>query len=265
MASKGKRINKAYTRFTRELQDEFCARFGGGMTVVDAAIAVGVSPSTVYKLFREDEGFRAAFEAARTSFSGFMEAEMVRRGAIGYAEPVFDRDCQPVYQRDPRTGELVTDPITGDPIPVVRVQYSDALLASVMKAHDPRYRDKGGDVNVAVGVKTGGVVVVPQIEATAEGWMAKYGNLAPGQSAAEAVAKIKDSAAIDVPFAHVSDPHTQRRLEHRARDQARTEAAAAADPELQAKRERCFGGGVRLEKPDLDRPRRGNGARSESF
>ena len=99
-------------RFLRALIDV-------GGSLVAAAEQTGIPRYKHYDLWLKDPDYKAAYEYARTAAKETLEAEAVRRAALGFEEPVF-------YQ--------------GKRVDTVR-KYSDNLLMFLLKKLDPSYRD----------------------------------------------------------------------------------------------------------------------------
>lgn len=95
--------------------------------VRDAADKAGVGRNSVYLWRRDDEGFRAAWDARIASYGDMLEAEAFRRAYHGVDKPVFQQ---------------------GVKVGVIR-EYSDGLLARMLVRFKPEYSDKvqhtGGD------------------------------------------------------------------------------------------------------------------------
>ncbi|HEY1188573.1 MAG TPA: hypothetical protein VGE74_13050 [Gemmata sp.] len=89
-------------------------------SVVRAARAAKVHRSTAYDHRETDTGFRDAWKEAERISVENMEAEARRRAVEGTLKPVF--------QGGKKVGEVR--------------EYSDTLLIFLLKAHDPKYRDK---------------------------------------------------------------------------------------------------------------------------
>lgn len=88
--------------------------------VRDAADKAGVGRNSVYLWRRDDEEFRAAWDARITNYGDMLEAEAFRRAYHGIDKPVY------------QGGELVG---------TIR-EYSDGLLARMLVRFKPEYSDK---------------------------------------------------------------------------------------------------------------------------
>ena len=115
--------------------------------VSQAAKEAGIGRRTAYDWREEDEAFRAAWEDAEAEAADALEAEARRRAVEGVESYVISggRIVRHDDEDDPRFGE-----------PVMKTEYSDKLLETLLRAHKPeKYRDRrhvehaGG---VAVGV-----------------------------------------------------------------------------------------------------------------
>lgn len=126
---------------------EVVSRLGVIMRAVEQV--PGLSWATVQHWRRSDPEFEDRLRDARAQFGERLEQEAVRRGALGYEEPVFykGRQVATVTKR------------------------SDRLLELLLKKHVPEFRDKvTADVNVR-----GGVLVVPGVAPSLEDWSEEAG------------------------------------------------------------------------------------------
>lgn len=99
---------------------------------------VGISPSTVRSLLKNDPDFKDAVDEAYGDFKEQLERELLRRAVMGWEEPVFQQGV-----------------LAG----TIR-KYDSRLLELAIKRHLPEYKESFNvDHNVS-----GGVLVVPQIE-----------------------------------------------------------------------------------------------------
>lgn len=103
--------------------------------VSEACRAVGISRSAAYVWREEDKEFRAAWELAAKIGTGVLEDEARRRAVDGVEEPMVS------------AGKLVT---------TVR-KYSDTLLIFLLKARDPKYKDRS---SVELTGRDGGPVAI---------------------------------------------------------------------------------------------------------
>lgn len=97
-----------------------------------AAKKVGVSERIVQRHRKEgdecyDSKFAEEYEASMQLYRELLAAEVERRAVEGVVEPVF-------YQ-----GRVATDK---DGVPVGVRKFSDAMLALLIKRHDPSFRDR---------------------------------------------------------------------------------------------------------------------------
>ena len=89
-------------------------------------MAAGIDRSTVYAWQEHDEQFSLRFKQAEAEANDILLAEAWRRGVQGYKRPVVSMGKQ-VYVN----GEPLMEPV-----------YSDNLLALLMKARMPQFREK---------------------------------------------------------------------------------------------------------------------------
>ena len=111
-----------HTKFTKEKRAEFVQHIRDAGNVSAAARAIGLSRRHMYGVRDVDDEFREEWDAAFDEFMDTVEAEIHRRAATGYLEPVF-------YQ--------------GQEVAKVR-KYSDNLLMFYTKAKRPEFRDRLG-------------------------------------------------------------------------------------------------------------------------
>jgi hypothetical protein len=98
----------------------FLAALADTGSVVRAVKLAKVARSVAYEHRESDAGFAAAWKEAERIAVEQMESEARRRAVDGTLKPVF--------QGGKRVGEVR--------------EYSDVLLIFLLKAHDPKYRDK---------------------------------------------------------------------------------------------------------------------------
>lgn len=118
--------------------------------VLDGVTAAGVSRGTV-KYWREsDEWFDALYEVALEEAGDRVEGEAMRRAVDGIDVPV-------IYQGMPTMTE---DAVTGEKRVLTTRQYSDPLLALILKARKPdQYRENVKTTHNFEGQT--GVLIVP--------------------------------------------------------------------------------------------------------
>jgi hypothetical protein len=135
----------------KELYLAAVAKLGVIMRAVDAV--EGLTWAVVQNWRRSDPDFENRVLDARKSFAERLEGEAIRRGAIGYEEPVFYK---------------------GRKVATVK-KHSDRLLELLLKKHNPEFRDRiTADVNVR-----GGVLVVPGVAPTLDTWAEETGAEVP--------------------------------------------------------------------------------------
>lgn len=113
--------------FTAAKRWEFLARLSLCGNVNDAARRSGVNVSTVNGRIRGDAGFAEQVKDALAEGVGRMESEAFRRAVEGTDKPVFQK---------------------GDLVGYVR-EYSDSLLALLLRRHDPAYAASSSRVEVS--------------------------------------------------------------------------------------------------------------------
>lgn len=79
-----------------------------------------------------------------------MEAEAIRRAHDGVVRMKFNS----------RTGQPFIDPRTGEPY--MEHEYSDTLMAILLKRHFPEYREPKGDVHVTSTVNNNTILTSPE-------------------------------------------------------------------------------------------------------
>lgn len=102
------------------MRERFLKALSDGATVGDACRSAGIARRTAYTWRDRDKEFREAWDSAILDGVDALEGEALRRAVRGVIEPVVS------------AGKLVTK---------VR-KYSDTLLIFLLKARDPRFRDK---------------------------------------------------------------------------------------------------------------------------
>lgn len=110
------------TKLTPEKKTAFLAALAETGNVSRAAKAIDVARITVYEWRDEDEEFAASWERAKRVGMGLLEDEAFRRAFDGTKKPVFHQGTQCGTIRE----------------------YSDTLTIFLLKAHDPKYREKTG-------------------------------------------------------------------------------------------------------------------------
>lgn len=104
--------------------------------ILKAAKAAEVSRTMVWLRRKSDSAFATKFDDALRSGALLLEAEAIRRAHDGVVRMKFN----------PKTGQPYIDPRTGEPY--MEHEYSDTLMAILLKRHFPEYREPKGDVNV---------------------------------------------------------------------------------------------------------------------
>lgn len=129
---------------------------------------LGLSRDWYYREREKDKAFAAAADAAFQDAVDDAEYELRRRAIEGVVEPVLFKG-QPVYRRDPETGDLLRDE-NGDYIPVTVSIRSDRLLEVYTRSHRPIYKERS---EVALTGADGGAVkneiVIKFVESDGDG------------------------------------------------------------------------------------------------
>jgi hypothetical protein len=127
----------------------FLRAFARRGVVLEGAQAAGISRKTVSYWRETDEWFEELYGAALEEAGDRVEAEAHRRAVDGIDVPV-------IYQGMPTMTE---DAVTGEKRVLTTKQYSDPLLALVLKRHRPEYRENVKQTHSFEGQT--GVLVVP--------------------------------------------------------------------------------------------------------
>ena len=145
---------------TAKEKKEYLDKIQSGLTLVDAAKAVGISYFTFHRHRKTDEKFNAAVEeatliGARVKLS-MLEEEAGRRGHDGWEEPVF-------YE--------------GKEVATIR-KYSDRLLIARIKATATRAGDRSyhlrSDITTQDDKIQAGVIVVGATISDEDEWHAEH-------------------------------------------------------------------------------------------
>ena len=126
-----------------------------------AAGAAGVSVFTIKNYIRYDPDFAEAWEEARMVYRDKIQAEVYRRGVVGYLKPIVS-----TLRRRTEDGVEIVKEIVGH-----ETVLSDRMLELEAKRVVPEYRDRQ---EPAVQVNTG-VLVVGRRPETEEEWVEKHG------------------------------------------------------------------------------------------
>lgn len=106
-----------------------------------ACNAATISRTTYQRWCKEDEEFAQACVDAKLASVDAAVVELRTRGVEGVEEVVLYKG-EPVWKRDPDTGDIMLDDELR-PVPFTRRVRSDRLLEVYVKAHRREYRDKG--------------------------------------------------------------------------------------------------------------------------
>jgi hypothetical protein len=116
---------------TDERVGKFLSLVRQGGSITSAAVQSGIARRTVYEWKANDSEFADALEDAYQQGIAVLEEEAVRRAYHGNDRPVFQKGIQ---------------------VGTVK-EFSDSLLMFLLKARDPRFRDKA-TVEMTGAVKT---------------------------------------------------------------------------------------------------------------
>lgn len=105
-----------------------------------AALTVGISKRTISKWRKEDPQFEQDLIDAYEDAVDEAEVELRKRAIHGAEEPLVYKG-QPIYKRNPETGELLYD-ANGQPIILTVPRRSDRLLEVYTRTHRPQYKEK---------------------------------------------------------------------------------------------------------------------------
>lgn len=108
--------------------------------ILKAAEAAQISRKTVWLRRKNNSEFAQDFDDALRAGALLLEAEAIRRAQHGVVRMKFNS----------KTGLPFIDPRTGEPY--MEHEYSDTLMAILLKRHFPEYREPKGDVNVTSAV-----------------------------------------------------------------------------------------------------------------
>lgn len=143
--------------------------------VTRAAAEAGFARQRFYELRDVDQEFAEAWEVAQERGEAVIEAEVRRRAIEGIERPVLHQG-QIVNVWIGPDGRLLADgeekTVEGARLsPLVLREYSDRLLELLAKAHNPAYRDRGGDggIHFGDGAK---VVLLPGTSSSLDEWAA---------------------------------------------------------------------------------------------
>ena len=110
----------ARTKLTPQKIQKFLDNVALGLPIVDAAQQASTTHVTLYRRRLKDPKLAEQWDEAYKQGTAVLEQEAQRRAVVGYLEPVF-------YQ--------------GKQIAQVR-KFSDILLIFLLKARDPRFKDR---------------------------------------------------------------------------------------------------------------------------
>ena len=138
-------------------------RAGYGPTY--AARELNLSYDMIRREKKQNKDFAIAFEDARECLIDELEDRLIERAIKGTERPIVQKG-ERVYERDPKTGDLVLDD-SGNPIPVVEHVYPDHIALAVLKANKRHVYGEKIQHDVQV---THGVLRVPELPASEQDW-----------------------------------------------------------------------------------------------
>lgn len=126
-------------------------------TVRRAFLTTKLKPADVFRWQDEDPEFAEAWRMTERVTASWLEDAAFKRAVEGTQKPLYyqgvpiyqyqtlvDDDGRPVKDENGRdVVEIVRDE-NGQPIQAAERQYSDTLLTLLLRAHDPKYREKTG-------------------------------------------------------------------------------------------------------------------------
>jgi hypothetical protein len=137
-------VENPLKRYAKDLRPARKAAFVSALkahgVITIAADAVGIPRATINNWRTKDPEFAEACEDAYQQAVDVAEMELRRRGVEGWEEPILYRG-EPIWQRDPVTGELVLDN-DFNPMPFTIPRKSDRLLEVYTRSHRPIYKEK---------------------------------------------------------------------------------------------------------------------------
>lgn len=133
-----------------QIKVAFIEEFSKHGVVAKACRVVGISRSRYRKWTQEDETFAILHKDAYEDAVDEGEYELRRRAIEGHNEPIFYQG-NPVWERDPNTGEVKLDD-AGQPVQLTVRKVSDKLLELYVKANrKAKYGDKTTHEHVGEG------------------------------------------------------------------------------------------------------------------
>lgn len=125
----------------RRLQEAFLAFYARKGAIGPALRAAGATRSDLRRWREADDGFNGRMRDALDDAVDEAVEELRLRAVHGRDSLLFHAG-QPVWRRDPRTGEVLLDD-NFEPVAYTENERSDTLLALYVKAHRQEFREKG--------------------------------------------------------------------------------------------------------------------------
>ncbi len=127
-------------------KEKFLEAFSKTGVIISGCRAAGVSRAIHKRWVQQDSGFLESCKTAYDEAVDLAEEELRARAVEGVEEIVMYKG-EPVWKRDPETGEVLLDDEL-KPVPFTVPTRSDRLLEIYIKAHKPAYREPKGGVVV---------------------------------------------------------------------------------------------------------------------
>lgn len=127
-----------------ELQDArkeiFLGAYAAEGVIQPACLAADISRTTYRRWRKDDDAFSAGCDDALQAAIDAGERELRRRGVDGVEEHLTYKG-EPIWRRDPDTGDLLLDD-DFNPVPFTVRRQSDRLLEVYVRSHRPIYKEK---------------------------------------------------------------------------------------------------------------------------
>lgn len=130
------KLTSQRTRGVVDWADAFLSSLENTGVILKACRAANISRVTVWNRRQNDPDFAQRYDDSLKTGALLLEAEAIRRASEGLVRKKFTKGGVPII--DPATGEQY-----------VEREYSDTLLAILLRRHIPEYREPKGEVNVS--------------------------------------------------------------------------------------------------------------------
>ena len=120
-------------------KEEFLKAYAECAVLAPALKAVGATRADLRE-WRKDAEFESRLGESYEDAIDDAEFELRRRGVHGWEEPVLYKG-EPVWRRDPDTGDLLLDD-NFEPIPFTVRKHSDKLLEVYLRSHRTAYKER---------------------------------------------------------------------------------------------------------------------------